>query len=330
MEDMGRLMKWTVLDLGARPTDGAERWGNDERVGRIVRLQKPAPSGRRLGSRGLGLGIDALRVAARARLSLAQGPLIAMNPWTAVAARILGYRDVATVGLYAVEGSRSWRLLRRVLGSRPVVTLSEHEALTWRTAGGRSLSVRYGSTFADASVAHRQTPRVQDEGTVTIFVGGSSDRDEEAITKLASQVEASDDLRLIIAAGGNLRLDTGRVRRVPAVTAAEFSTLLASSDVVFLPLTDNGRAAGHMVLVEALQRGKPVVATWVAGMNEYFDGEYIRAAHEDPIPQLRTVARAFGSRAPEVQAYWKNEYSKEAFGTRVLSALEQLRGSAPL
>jgi glycosyltransferase involved in cell wall biosynthesis len=253
-----------------------------------------------------------------------------MNPWTAVAARLLGYRDVSTVGLYAVEGGRSWRLLRRVLGSGPVVTLSEHEAMTWRTAGGRALSVRYGSTFAEPSVPHRPEAEGQENSTVTIFVGGTSDRDEEAIAKLVAQVEASEDLRLVIAVGGSLQLDTGRVRRVPSVTAAQFSALLAGCDVVFLPLTDNGRAAGHMVLVEALQRGKPVVATWVAGMDEYFDGEYIRAAQEDPISQLRTVGRAFGSRTPDVQAYWRRDYSKEAFGARVLNALEQLSGKDPL
>jgi len=320
-------MRWTVLDLGARPIDGVERWGTDDRIRRIIRLRKPAPSGRRLGSRGLGLGVDAFRVAARARLSLVTGPLIAMNPWTAVAARLLGYRDVSTVGLYAVEGGRSWRLLRLVLGSGPVITLSEHEALTWRRAGGRSLSVRYGSTFAEPSDAHPPELKGQYDSMVTIFVGGTSDRDEEAIAKLVSKVEASDDLRLIIAAGGGLQLDTGRVRRVPAVAAAEFSTLLASCDVVFLPLTDNGRAAGHMVLVEALQRGKPVVATWVAGMSEYFDGDYVQTAQEDPLPQLRKVGRDFSWRASEVQAYWEREYSKEAFGARVLSALEQLRGS---
>jgi len=330
MEDVGSLMRWTVLDLGARPIDGAERWGTDDRIRRVIRLQKPAPSGRRLGSRGLGLGVDAFRVAACARLALVTGPIIAMNPWTAVAARLLGYRDVSTVGLYAVEGGRSWRLLRRVLGSGPVVTLSEHESMKWRTAGGRSLSVRYGSTFAEPPVAHRSEPSARGNTTVTIFVGGTSDRDEEAISRLVSEVEAQEDLRLVIAAGGSSQLDTGRVRRVPAVTAAQFSELLASCDVVFLPLTDNGRAAGHMVLVEALQRGKPVVASWVAGMSEYFDGEYIRTAQEDPIPQLRAVGRAFDSRAREVRAYWKREYSKEAFGARVLSAFEQLNGSDPL
>lgn len=319
-------MKWTVLDLGARPLQGAERWGNDPRVRRVIRVEKPAPSGKRFGSRALGLGFDAFRVAARARLSLAHGPLIAMNPWTTVAARILGYRDVSTVGLYAVENGRSWHLLRSVLGSRAVVTLSEHEASRWRTAGGRALSVRYGATFADPPASQSTAFHAQnEEATTTIFVGGTSDRDEEAISRLVAEVEASDDLRLVIAAGGTLQFDTGRVRRLPSIDAAEFSSFLAGSDVVFLPLTDNGRAAGHMVLVEALQRGKPVIASWVAGMDEYFDGDFVQRAGTNLVTQLRAVGQTSDARADEVRAYWEREYSKEAFGRRVLGALERMR-----
>ena len=324
-------MRWTVLDLGARPLEGAERWGNDPRVRRVIRVEKPAPSGKRFGSRALGLGFDAFRVAARARLSLAHGPLIAMNPWTTVAARIFGYRDVSTVGLYAVEDGRSWRLLRSMLGSRPVVTLSEHEASRWRTAGGRALSVRYGATFADPPVADppaSQSSAFQaqnEEATTTIFVGGTSDRDEDAISRLVAEVEATDDLRLVIAAGGTLQFDTGRVRRLPSIDAAEFSSFLADSDVVFLPLTDNGRAAGHMVLVEALQRGKPVIASWVAGMDEYFDGDFVQRAGTNLVTQLRAAGQTSGARADEVRAYWEREYSKEAFGRRVLGALERMR-----
>lgn len=318
-------MKWTVLDLGARPHKGAERWGNDPRVRRVIRVEKPAPSGKRFGSRALGLGLDAFRVAARARLSLAHGPLIAMNPWTTVAARILGYRDVSTVGLYAVEDGRSWRLLRCVLGSRPVVTLSEHEASRWRTAGGRALSVRYGATFADPPASQSSAFHAQnEEATTTIFVGGTSDRDEEAISRLIDEVEASDDLRLVIAAGGTLQFDTGRVRRLPSIDAAVFSSFLAGSDVVFLPLTDNGRAAGHMVLVEALQRGKPVIASWVAGMDEYFDGDFVQRAGTNLVSQLRAVGQTSRARADEVHAYWEREYSKEAFGRRVLGVLERM------
>ena len=112
---------------------------------------------------------------------------------------------------------------------------------------------------------------------------------------------------------------------MPSIDAAEFSSFLADSDVVFLPLTDNGRAAGHMVLVEALQRGKPVIASWVAGMDEYFDGDFVQSAGTNLVPQLRAIGQTSGARADEVRAYWEREYSKEAFGRRVLGALERMR-----
>jgi len=323
-------MKWDVLDLGPAPTDTGERWNHDPRIGRVVRLARPAPSGRRFGSRALGLGLDAFRVALRARF-VARRPLIAMNPWTTVAARLVGFRDVSTVGLYAKEDSRSWKLLRAAIGNRPVVTLSKHEAERWQTAGGRAAAVRYGSTFPELNeTVEPQAVGAATPTGVTVFIGGSSDRDPNAIETLVREVRASHPaVRLVIATGDHEASDDGQVVRLSSVTPARFSELIADSDVVYLPLADNGRAAGHMVLVEALQRGKPIVATWVAGMDEYFDDVNVIRAESDALPQLVSVGMSFRGRATEVHQYWKAHHSKEAFGERILDALDRLRAGGP-
>lgn len=318
-------MTWDVLDLGPEPESGLERWAGDRRVQRVVRLPNPAPSGRRLGSRALGLGLDALRVAIRARLSGSKGGVIAMNPWTTVAARLVGLRAVATVGLYAVEGGRSWRLLRRVIGTRPVVTLSAHEASRWRAGGGLAASVKYGATFPTLEDKGEPVP----SGQLRIFIGGSSDRDQAAISRLIEAIEhlPDQDVRLVVAVGDSEPSDDGRVQRHGAVTPSRFGELIRDSDVVFLPLADNGRAVGHMVMVEALQRGKPVVANWVTGMAEYFDDTYVLRAEEDLLAQLKRVARSFHGREAEINAFWRQQFAMEMFGQRILDTLDALRGT---
>jgi hypothetical protein len=324
--------RWHVLDLGPAPSDGRERWGADPRIVAVTRVQRPAPSGRRLGSRALGLGLDALRVAARGRLVSRGTPIIAMNPWTTFAARLLGLSRVATVGLYAVEGGRSWRMLRTVIGSRPVVTLSDHEASRWRAAGGRAVAVRYGSTFPEIPQNGLDGDAPADRTCTTrVFAGGASDRDAAALDALAEEVARDDAgrVRLVVAVGDRSPSDSGRVRRLTEISPSNFSKLVAESDVVYLPLTDNGRAVGHMVLVEALQRGKPVVATWVTGMDEYFDGRYVRRAEEHLLQQLLDVATSFRGRKADVRDFWKANYSSEAFGRRVLDALDDLGSRNP-
>jgi hypothetical protein len=320
---------WTVLDLGPEPADGVERWDGDARVSSVIRILDPAPTGRRFGSRVFGLGLDALRLALRARYRRTRGPLIAMNPWTSVAAILLGFRNVATVGLYAVEGGRSWTLLRRVIGTRPVVTLSEHEATRWRSSGGYADAVKYGSTFADVAADGESRDRVTG-GSLNIFVGGSSDRDTAAVDDLIKTVRAITDgsTRLVVATGGAESSDAGNVRRVGNVPQHVFSRLIEESDIVYLPLADNGRAAGHMVLVEALQRGKPVVATWVAGMNEYFDDRHVVRAHSELLPQLRYVADSFAGHASQLREYWRRNHSSQAFGQRILDTLDKLAQEA--
>jgi glycosyltransferase involved in cell wall biosynthesis len=320
---------WTVLDLGPEPAEGVERWNGDARVSSVIRIVDPAPTGRRFGSRAFGLGLDALRVALRARYRGISEPVIAMNPWTSVAARLLGFRNVATVGLYAVEGGRSWMLLRRVIGTRPVVTLSEHEATRWRSSGGCADAVKYGSTFADAGVSAGLRNRTKG-GPLSIFIGGSSDRDAAAVDDLIATVRATkdDSVRLVVATGGAESSDAGNVRRVGDVPQHVFSRLIEESDIVYLPLADNGRAAGHMVLVEALQRGKPVVATWVAGMNEYFDDRHVVRAQAELLTQLRDLADSFAGQASQIREYWLENHSSQAFGQRILDALDGLAAEA--
>jgi hypothetical protein len=322
-------LKWTVLDLGPEPSDGIERWHSDARVSSVIRILNPAATGRRFGSRACGLGLDAFRLAFRARLRRARGPFVAMNPWTTVAARFVGFRAIATVGLYAVEGGRSWALLRRVIGTRPVVTLSEYEARRWRSAGGAAVAVRYGSTFADLARSYPHHAE-GDIPPLRIFIGGSSDRDATAVDHLIATVRACPDgsVRLVVAIGEGAASDDGKVRRVGNVAPGVFSQLIEDSDVVYLPLADNGRAAGHMVLVEALQRGKPVVATWVAGMDEYFDDRHVVRAQHDLLPQLQAVATSFVGKADQVRDYWYRNHSSAVFGKRILDALDELTWEA--
>jgi hypothetical protein len=317
------------LDLGPEPSDGVERWHGDARISSVVRILDPAATGRRFGSRVFGLGLDAFRLALRARFRRVKGPFIAMNPWTTVAARLVGFSAVATVGLYAVEGGKSWALLRRVIGARPVVTLSEYEATRWRSAGGTAAAVRYGSTFAEVE---RPAPQRNDGGDrpLRIFIGGSSDRDAAAVDDLVTMVQARPDrsVRLVVAIGDTAPSDDGRVRRVGNVPSDAFSRLIEECDVVYLPLADNGRAAGHMVLVEALQRGKPVVATWVAGMDEYFDDRHVVRAQSELLPQLQETAEFFDGRTEQIRDYWHRNHSSEAFGQRILEALDRLTQEA--
>lgn len=323
MDQMEQVMSYTILDLGSAPSDRPERWGDDRRVRRVIRVLDVAPSGRRYGSRILGLGWDALRAASTARFGSARGPFVAMNPWTAVAARLLGMRDVCVVGLYATEGTLSWRVLRLVLRSSPIATLSKHEADRWSSHGGVAAPVRYGAEFPPVA----RTEGEKRSARYEIFVGGSSDRDARAIDALVAAVRTRQhgDIRLTLAVGGPAPHSDGVVDRYGSISSQQFSTLLDRADVVFLPLTDNGRAAGHMVLTEALQRGKPVVATWVAGMAEYFDGVHVDRAGDDLLPQLLDTADRWRARGQELGDYWARNHSASAFGRNLLDTFDELR-----
>jgi hypothetical protein len=325
---VGRVIKpqiareYAYVALGKSSVANTQPWLESGFVVRVVRLSWAAPSGRRLGSRMLGLGVDSIAIAIKVIAMRVQEPVLAANPWVGAALRFLGRRDVSVTGIYASPGSRSHRLLRVALKESPVITTVDLEASAWVDSGGRAVAVRYGNSFDYPF-------RTEGDSTVLrVFVGGSSDRDSVVVELLEQEVMASESpvLLTVIAGGESSTWSNARstIERLGWVTNEEFGRRLAASDVVFLPLERGQRAAGHMVTVGALEAGVPVVTTRSEGMNGYVDGEFVSFGDADRaiLPQLEERARRTDPRA--VRAYWAEVFSLRAYISRVGAALRAL------
>lgn len=306
--------------LGHPSAAAQEAWSSAFPGARIVSLKSVASDGRRLGRRSLGLGLDALRLAMLLRM-LGARRVLTMNPWTAVALRLLGLRDVATVGLYAVPGSRPWRLLRLFLGSQPVITTARKEATRWVADGGRAVPVLWGG---DLPVGRARSPA----GQVHVFAGGSSDRDTGRVADLAAEVERDDGVVLHVADGSGPRSSKG-VHWYPRLSSADFHRLMTACHVVVLPLAERSRAAGHMLFCAALQAGLPVAVSSTEGISEYLS---LMQAHtpygmvRDPVSvsELVSLGRLPDAERDNLVALWRRDFSTRAFASRVRDALSSL------
>jgi hypothetical protein len=311
--------------MGLDNDDRDAVWIQSDRIKRVVRLRSATPSGRRRGSRALGLGIDSLLLALKTMVLARSGPYLAANPWTAVALRPLVRQCIAVTGLYAVPGTRSYRLLLRFLREVPLVTLSRIEAQHWNESGGRAVAVLYGNSFG-------YPPRQPAEGSVTrVFIGGASDRDGSLITTLEEEVRSTEEVavRLTVVDGGapdHWSCGASEVCRPGLVSSRAFGRLISDSDVVVLPLRDSGRAAGHMVLVGALEAGVPVLVTPARGIQEYVDGKWVETL--DPstplLPKIIAFADEHSADGERIRHYWQQTFSLPAYVERVCRALDQL------
>ncbi|QGG40035.1 glycosyltransferase [Aeromicrobium yanjiei] len=316
-----------LVALGAGSRAGDAAWMNSGVATRVIHLDHAAPSGRRLRSRILGMGIDSLLIALKTAFSGVRGPVLAANPWVGVSLRLLGWRHVSVTGIYAEAGSRNHRVLRRLLGSSSVVTMVESEARSWREAGGRAIAVRYGNTL-------QYPPRVPKvNSAVRIFVGGSSDRDHQVLEDLIARVQSSQfEVHLTITLDeqpASWSNGSSTITRTGRLTNSEFGAQMSQADVVFLPLVDGSRAAGHMVAVGALETGAPVITTRSGGMDGYVDGTFVATLdeHADLLDQLVETGLAWRGRETEVREHWAREYSLEAYVVRVGEALSQLEAA---
>lgn len=313
---------WVVLALGDDARQD-EQWLTDGFARRVVRWRHAAPSGLRGGQRALGLGIDAIILVSRGLvLSRGRGPYLALSPWTAAVLRMFGKKNLAAVGLYATPNTRTFRMLRRILGQSWVLTTSQVEAHAWTLAGGNATAIKYGNTFG-----YPQRSKSSEGSSFRVVVAGTSDRDSTAIADLESSGPVSKGaVDLVIADGSlpaNARCQFGTVTRPGYLAPADFGRLLASCDVAVIPLSHSRRSAGHMVMVGALEAGVPVMMTETAGTSEYIDGIWVKAI----VPTLPLLEQAVdhAERHAEsshlIRSFWAQRYSRTAFIRQVTDAL---------
>jgi hypothetical protein len=315
-----------LLVLGRDTANVDQLWLDSGTVSEVVRLRSAAPSGYRFGSRVLGLGLDSALLALKATATRKGRRYLAANPWIAVAARLLGARDLAITGLYATPGTRSFTLLRKFLANASIITTVNVEADAWNQAGGRALPVLYGNNFdypKRSEAAH---------DSLVIFVGGSSDRDAAMIQKLEQEVLTADrqfHVTVIVVANDQpsiVSMTYGSIEHTGYVSAKKFGELLSTADIAFLPLASNGRAAGHMVTVGALEVGVPVLTTRSEGMTGYVDGTYVKYLDtETSIIQQASALSEFGRlNRTQIVRHWQEEFSRGAYVGRVTQALTAL------
>ncbi|MCP2194527.1 Glycosyl transferases group 1 [Williamsia deligens] len=307
-----------MLAMGRNSRTTKETWRSSRNIVDYCTLESAAPSGRRFGSRVLGLGLDSARLAIKAvRAHGRQTFYLCGNPWTAVALRCLGIKSFAVIGIYALPGTRSWKLLRLAVRRNPVFTLVDIEADQWNQSGGVAHVLRYGNTFG------YPPQKVERDEPLRLFVGGTSDRDPGLISTLVDEVQASETaVNLTIIDGSTTQTwqnDKSSITWCPRVSSSAFGELMSHSDLVVLPIRDSGRAAGHMVTVGALECGVRVLATDAPGMHGYIDGHHVIAIdRERPIlSQARSTARRDAASSAGTRNYWQNEYSLGAFVSQI-------------
>lgn len=315
------MKAYTLLAIGPSNPDADQAWLESPYVNRVCRNTKAATNGKRFGSRVLGIGLDSFVLALKTLLPGIRGPYLANNPWIGAALRLTGRSDFAVTGVYAEPTSRSWKVLRRLIGDVPVVTLSESEAEPWNAVGGRACAVLYGNTFG--------YPNRQPGENLHVFVGGTSDRDRRIIESLENEVlDSPEPVRLTLATGeppGAKVTGANVVHRPGRLTPSEFGSMLSNASVVFLPLRDGTRAAGHMVLVGALESGVPVGVTPSQGIAEYVIGPAIELCdpNQPLLPQLRRIADSAEGQDESIRRFWREVFSREAYVDRVGRALDR-------
>jgi len=164
---------------------------------------------------------------------------------------------------------RRW-LYRKLIARADVLTTlaSENAELCERYFGRRATHVYYGLNTGDFPV---QVPRAwQPHTPVRIAaIGNDRDRDWETLIKAFGN-DARYSVRLATRRRIPATLRAPNVEIAPAAGLKKARELYDWADLVLVPLRPNSHASGITVMLEAAALGKPMVATNVGSLDDYF------------------------------------------------------------
>ena len=160
-------------------------------------------------------------------------------------------------------------------------------------------------------------------GAAYFFAGGTSNRDYRTLAAAAGESGARFVVACTPADAEGIAWPPNADIRHDAYGEA-FVSLLGGSAAVVLELDDPRISAGQLVLLLAMQMGKPIVATRSAGTEDYLDEEcaYLFAPHD--APHLGAILRRILEHPEEAarkgaaaRARHQARFTGEAFGRAV-------------
>jgi glycosyltransferase involved in cell wall biosynthesis len=203
---------------------------------------------------------------------------------------------------WAGYGALRRALYRRLLGRADLLTTlaSENAALCGRYFGRNARRVLYGLNTSDFPLC----PPTQWQPHTPLRVAAiGNDRDRDWTTLVAA---LGNDPRFEVRIATRRRMPSSA--RAPNVEIVRVSgiqqqrALYEWADLIVVPLRPNSHASGITVMLEAAALGKPMVATKVGALDDYFDDQAVAWVEPFDPQQLREIVSTLAANPERAQA----------------------------
>lgn len=155
-------------------------------------------------------------------------------------------------------------------------------------------------------IPYRQSSKIRDKNTVTLqrnpylFSGGTSNRDYSTLISAAEEIKYAFIIACTPKDIKGLKIPDN-VRVFHNAYGEKFDSLVRSSYGVILPLKDTNISSGQIVLLKAMEMGKPIVATRSAGTIDYVDETCAFLVDPKSVEELQRVLKFIIENPEETQ-----------------------------
>ncbi|GGE22965.1 glycosyltransferase [Streptococcus himalayensis] len=244
-----------------------------------------------------------------------------------------GHKNIVLAGfLFEPKKNKLYYSLRKILVNlslkniKDIVVYSEREvsyyARIFPKYKQKFKFIHYGLDYTDEKTYEGFLPNE------FVFSGGGSNRDYDTLIKAYELSYLSEPLIIANQPWRIPKTDDSRIEILSDVVLETFGDVLGNSKMLVLSLKDVELSAGHMVMLQGMSLGVPIIVNDIPAVRDYVDESMVTFYQSGDILQLKNLLEKFDPNSIEIRKkadnaksqYWK-KYTSRGLMDRLVALL---------
>ncbi|HFI0710402.1 TPA: glycosyltransferase [Streptococcus suis] len=177
--------------------------------------------------------------------------------------------------------------------------------------------IHYGMDYDDSGVYNGDLPKDY------IFSGGGSNRDYSTLIRAFEKAKI--DSKLVIASQPwKVPYTTDeRIRVLSDVVVENFGDVMKHSKILILSLKDTDISAGHMVMLQAMKLGVPIIVNDIPAVRDYVDDSIVTFYESGNIDELASIIENYDTdidKIDKARSVYNTKYTLKSLIERLFLA----------
>ncbi len=282
--------------------------------------------------------IKSFKYALKAKSQKNINTIICLNPIVGIMIALLGSKDkelIVSGFLFEKKNNRYYYFIRKYITKialkriSTVVVYGSSEVSYYEhlfNLPNKFRFIKYGIDYLNQSsyIGNELPPNY-------IFTGGGSNRDYKTLINAYNHAQEENDIPPLVCATQQWRLSGLNLSRCVVLTDVvneTFGDVMKQSKLLILSLKNTQVSAGHMVMLQAMSLGIPILVNDIPAIRDYVDECYVtfyESGNEEQLSKMMASClndKTIEKKVAEAKKYYNNNFTSLSLVTRLLGLCE--------